>query len=102
MRGARPSHKISWWKDGRQLSHTETSVEGARGGAGAGAGRHRDQLHHHLARGGGRGRGGGVQGGHARPRPRQRQGAQVAAPRALWVDCLNVSIFIRKVLMALP
>ena len=33
MRGARPSHKISWWKDGRQLSHTETSVEGAgRGG----------------------------------------------------------------------
>ena len=38
MRGARPSHKISWWKDGRQLSHTETSVEGARGGAGAGQG----------------------------------------------------------------
>ena len=47
MRGARPSHKISWWKDGRQLSHTETSVEGARGGVGVVAGQ-------------GRGRGGTV------------------------------------------
>ena len=41
MRGARPSHKISWWKDGRQLSHTETSVEGALGGPGAVQGRGR-------------------------------------------------------------
>ena len=56
MRGARPSHKISWWKDGRQLSHTETSVEGARGGTGAGLGRGRGGT----GEGQGRGRGGTV------------------------------------------
>ena len=26
MRGARPNHRVSWWKNGQQLTHTQTQV----------------------------------------------------------------------------
>ena len=26
VRGARPNHKISWWKNGKQIAHAQTQV----------------------------------------------------------------------------
>ena len=26
VRGARPNHQISWWKNGKQLTHAQTQV----------------------------------------------------------------------------